>query len=108
MSTPTLVPTNHQTVHLVLNDFGRLGCAYVETDEAKSDEWTIVSNIAKGQYSNPVKVIAVNVTEGWCRDVTAQIAQAVFELGRRENSFSGSARDFIERTLGISLFSPTR
>ena len=50
--TPTLVPDNDQTVHLVLNDFGKLGCAYVETDEARADEWTIVSNIAKGQYSN--------------------------------------------------------
>ena len=104
MSTPTLVPGSDPTFHLVLNDFGRLGCAYVETDEAKADEWTIISNIAKGHYSNPVKVIAVNVAEGWCRDVTSNIAQAVFDLGRRENSFSPSARDFVERALGISIF----
>lgn len=26
------------TVHMVLNDFGPLGCAYIETDEAHADE----------------------------------------------------------------------
>ena len=46
----------------------RLGCAYVETDEAKADEWTIISNIAKGHYSNPVKVIALD-SLNWVRDI---------------------------------------
>jgi hypothetical protein len=56
MRGPTLVPKNTTTIHVVLNDFGKLGCSYVETDEAKADEWTVVSNIAKGEYSNPVRV----------------------------------------------------
>jgi len=30
------------TVHIVLNDFGPLGRAYVETDETEADEATIV------------------------------------------------------------------
>ena len=106
MIMPTLVPDD-TTVHLVLNDFGRMGCAYVETDEEKAGQWTIVSNIAKGRYSKPVRVIAFNLAEGWARDVTQEIGQAVFELGRRENYFSPAAREFIERTLDIALF-PTR
>ena len=97
MRAPTLVPGTGTTTHLVLNDFGALGCAYLETDEAKADEWTIVRNIANGHYSNPVRVVAFNVAEGWSRDVTRQIAEAVFELGRRENCFSRPARDFVER-----------
>jgi hypothetical protein len=32
------------TVHIVLNDFGPPGSAYVETDEAEADEATIVEN----------------------------------------------------------------
>jgi hypothetical protein len=32
------------TVHMVLNDFGPLGRAYVETDEAEADEATIIEN----------------------------------------------------------------
>ena len=97
MRAPTLVPGTGTTTHLVLNDFGALGCAYLETDEAKADEWTIVRNIANGQYSNPVRIVAFNVAEGWSRDVTREIAEAVFELGRRENYFSQPARDFVER-----------
>ena len=54
-----------------------------------------------------MRVVAFNVAEGWSRDVTRQIAEAVFELGRRENYFSQPARDFVERILGIALF-PTR
>jgi hypothetical protein len=35
MRTPPLAPGDDVTVHVVLNDFGPLGRAYVETDEAK-------------------------------------------------------------------------
>jgi hypothetical protein len=72
MRAPTLVPGTGTTTHLVLNDFGALGCAYLEADEAKVDEWTIVRNIANGHYSNPVRVVAFNVAEGWSRDVTRE------------------------------------
>jgi len=100
--TPPLVPklTDDVTVHIVLNDFGNLGRAYVETDEAEADEWTVVSNIMDGEYSNPARVVAFNIAEGWSRDVTEAIAQAVLERGRSENHFSKAAKEFVERTLG--------
>ncbi len=44
-------PAFDVTVHIVLNDFGQLGRAYVETDETEADEATIVENILSGQYS---------------------------------------------------------
>jgi len=53
--TPSLAPDEQPldvTVYIVLNDFGQLGRAYVETNEAKADEETILSNIGSGQYSN--------------------------------------------------------
>jgi hypothetical protein len=45
-----LVPDKNSdvTVQIVLNDFGHLGRAYVETDEAEADEATIVENILTG------------------------------------------------------------
>jgi hypothetical protein len=49
-------------------------------------------------------VVAFNVTEGWARDVTQHIAQLVLELCRQEDDFSQPAREFVERTLNISLF----
>jgi hypothetical protein len=51
------------TVHIVLNDFGPLGRAYVEADETDADEATIVENLLSGQYSHPVRVIAFNTVK---------------------------------------------
>ena len=57
-------------------DFGTLGRAYVETDEARADEPTIIENILNGEYSQPLRVAAFNTAEGWARDVTEDIARA--------------------------------
>jgi hypothetical protein len=46
--TPLALDEADVTVHIVLNDFGDLGRAYVETDEAEADEATIVENILTG------------------------------------------------------------
>jgi hypothetical protein len=76
MRTSPLAPGDDVTVHIVLNDFGPLGRAYVETDEAKADEATIIENILSGQYSHLVRVVAFNTVEGWACDVTEDIARA--------------------------------
>jgi hypothetical protein len=90
------------TVHIVLNDFGPLGRAYVAADETDADEATIVENILSGQYSHPVRVIAFNTAEGWARDVTEDIAQAVLSKARHEHrSISIAAQEFLVRTLGV-------
>jgi len=97
--TPPLAPklTDDVTVHIVLNDFGEKR-AFLETDEAEADEWTIVSNILNGEYSNPVRVVAFNIAEGWSRDVTDDIARAVIERGRSENHLAK-----LERSLSSEL-----
>jgi hypothetical protein len=93
MRAPTLVPGTGTTTHLVLNDFGALGCAYLETDEAKADEWTIVRNIGNGAYSNPVRVVAFNVAEGWSRDVNPRDRRGCFRIRPPRKLFqSASAR----------------
>ena len=90
------------TVHIVLNDFGPLGRAYIETDEAEADEATIIENILTGQYSHPVRVIAFNTTEGWARDVTENIARAVLSKAQSEHrSIPIVAQEFLVRTLGV-------
>jgi hypothetical protein len=40
--------------------------AYVEADPAESDATTIVRNLLHGQYGRPLRVVALNVEEGWC------------------------------------------
>jgi len=89
-------------VYIVLNDFGELGRAYVETDEAEADETTIVRKIVNGEYSNPVRVVAFNTAEGWSLDATEEIARAVQELADAEGHASKSAQHFVERIAGES------
>ena len=81
----SLVPndTNHD-VYLVLDDFGRLGRAWRETDEAGADRATLVRNLLDGQYEEPVRIVAFNTAQGWSRDVTVDIAD---ELRRRYVEF---------------------
>jgi hypothetical protein len=71
---PPLNPENDVTVYLVAEDFGHLGRAFRETDLAEADHDTIVRNMISGQYRNPLRVVALNTVEGWCRDVSEEIA----------------------------------
>lgn len=91
------------TVYIVLNDFGELGRAYVENDEAKADKETVLSNIDSGEYSNPVQVVAFNTAEGWSRDVTEDIARELLDQEARGRDLSESARKFVERVLDIAM-----
>jgi hypothetical protein len=78
-STQSLVPEYDVTVHIVLDDFGSLGRAYRETDEAEADEATIIDKILSGQCRNPLRVVALKTVEGWTRDVSEDIARAVLK-----------------------------
>jgi hypothetical protein len=47
--TPSIVPSGQdQTAYLVLDDFGRLGRAYRETDEERTDLETVISDLMTG------------------------------------------------------------
>jgi hypothetical protein len=106
IGTPPLAPklTDNVTVHIVLDDFGKLGRAYVETDEAEADERTVVEDILSGQYSHPIRVVAFNTAEGWARDVTEDIANAVLSKAQSEQRSIGTvAQEFLERVLGVDV-----
>jgi len=91
-------------MHLVLCDFGTSGVAYVETDPSEADETTIVRNIINGQYDRPKQVLALNPAEGWCRDVSEDIARRVLQVAEKERStLIPGTRAFLEDQLGIFL-----
>ena len=46
----------------------------------KTDRETLIRNLMDDQYRNPARIVAFNTVEGWCRDVTVDIAD---ELRRR-------------------------
>jgi len=81
-SSPSLAPHHNgqEDIYLVLDDFGSLGRAWREADEAGTGRATLLRNLLDGQYENPVRVVAFNTAEGWSRDVTVDIAD---ELRRR-------------------------
>jgi hypothetical protein len=58
------------------------------------------NNILSGQYSCPLRVVALNTAEGWSRDVTEDIAVAVMNRANGEDrSIGKAAQEFLERVL---------
>jgi len=75
---PSIVPGMDRHVYLVLDDFGRMGCAWRETNVADTELEAVIDDSLEGQYSNPIRVIGLNVSEGWVRDVScAKVAPAL-------------------------------
>ena len=100
-TSPSIVPRGaDQDTYLVLEDFGRIGCSWRETDAEDADRETLIRDLVDGQYRRPVRIVAFNSVEGWCRDVTLDIAD---ELRRRYVEFGevpDSILDFMEANRG--------
>src|SRR4051794_39223119 len=94
--TPSIVPTDDQTIYLVLDDFGKRGRAWRETDVEATDLETVITDLMSGQYHSPVRVVGFNTAEGWSRDVSEDIAE---EIQRRlqGNRLPAQLQDFIAR-----------
>jgi hypothetical protein len=79
--TPSIVPNeDDQNVYLVLDDFGRTGRVYRETDVERTDLEAVIMDLLEGQYNNPVRVVGFNTAEKWSQDVSGDVAH---ELRRR-------------------------
>ena len=75
--TPSIVPGVDETVYLVVEDFGKLGRAYRETDVERCDLETTIQDLIGGQYSNPIRVVSFNTAERWSQDVSEDIAREI-------------------------------
>ena len=79
---PSIAPAlpDHADVYLVLDDFGgRLGRAWREIDDERTDRRTLLTDLMDGQYSDPARVVVFNTAEGWSRDVSQELADEVAE-----------------------------
>ena len=57
--TPSIVPSGHdQTFYIVINNYGKLGPAFAETDLGEADLETTISDLMSGQYSDRIRVVA--------------------------------------------------
>jgi hypothetical protein len=55
------------------------------TDPAEADATTVVQNLLYGRYGQPLRVVALNVDEGWSQDVSEAMARKVLEIAERED-----------------------
>ena len=96
-TSPSVVFGGEKDIYLVLDDFGRLGRAWRETDEAGTNRATLIRHLLEGQYSSPVCVVAFNTTEGWSRDasdeIAAELAQACADRGEMPPSIANFIAD---------------
>jgi hypothetical protein len=60
----------------------------------------VVQNLLHGRYEQPLRVIALNVDEGWSRDVSEAMARKVREIAEREDELTQGTLDFIEAHIG--------
>jgi hypothetical protein len=82
---PSIVPGSERDIYLVLDDFGgHLGRSWRETDEHDTDRETLLRDLMDGQYSNPARIVSFNTGEGWSRDVSEDIAEALQQRLRGE------------------------
>src|ERR1700743_603641 len=99
---PSIVPKNDDhTVYIVLDDFGRPGRAYRETDVERADLEAVIMDLLEGQYSDPVRVVGFHTAEGWSRDVSADVVQEIrhrCDLQMRDVPFG--LENFVERYEG--------
>jgi hypothetical protein len=101
MARPFLDLSLDADIHLVLCRFGRAGLAYVETDPAEADATTVVQNLLYGRYGQPLRVVALNVDEGWSQDVSEAMARKVREIAEHEDyELTQGTLDFIDAHIG--------
>ena len=94
---PSIIPEDtDRDVYLVLEDFGPLGCAWREMDDAETDRVTLIRYLLEGQYENPIRIVAFNTVEGWSRDVTEDIANELQDVCSDRGELSASIEEFIQ------------
>ena len=100
--TPSIVPNGHdQTVYLVVNNFGKLGTAFAETDVAEADLETTINDLMSGQYSDPVRVVAFNTAEHWSEDASEDVAREILRrLDLAGQELPSSIQAFVDGHLG--------
>ena|SRR5205814_9521889 len=67
---PSIVPGIDRDICLVLDDFGRLGSAWRETDVEETDFETVITNLLTANSA----IQFASSAEGWSRDVSDVVA----------------------------------
>jgi hypothetical protein len=100
-ASPSIVPGIDRDVYQVLDDFG-LGCAWRETNVEDTDLEPVINDLLEGQYKNPVCVIGFNVSEGWVRDVSEDVARKLCQRCADDHrELPDSLQQLVEQAVGL-------
>ena len=98
---PSIVPGVDRDTYLILDDFGRLGCAWRETNVEDTELESVINDLLNGQYSNPVRVVGFNTAEGWSRDVSEDVARELRQrCADQDRELPDFLHEFVERYVG--------
>ena len=80
-SVPSIVPHGDEhDVYIVEHHCFEHGRIWAEVNSETPGFEPVVTDLLSGQYTDPIRVVAFNVAEGWCRDASPEVAH---ELRRR-------------------------
>ena len=98
---PSIVPVASEDYYIVVNDFGRLGTAFAETDLHRANYETTIADLMSGQHCDPLRVIMFNPDTDRAEDVSHAIAQEILRrLGIEGRGVPSALEDFIDRHVG--------
>ena len=64
-------PPDDVDVYIVLDDFGgKLGRAWRESPEDRTNRNAVMIDLLDGQFSDPARIVAFNTANGWSRDAS--------------------------------------
>lgn len=104
MNVPSIVPNDRldKDFYLVLEDFNA-GPSFRETDEGIT-YIALIDDLLTGQYGQVLRVVAFNPIEGWSRDASESVAEALeAHIMAERRDVPEGLRDFIEGQLGRKL-----
>jgi hypothetical protein len=94
---PGIVPSGaDETVYLVVDSFAT-GTVYRETEIERTDLEMVISDLMRGEFNAPVRVVAFNTLEQWADDVSQQIAEEIqTRCDMQGEEVPEHIRDFVE------------
>jgi len=98
---PSIIPGTPEDFYIVLNNYGRFGTAFAETDLDRANYETTIADLIAGQHSDPLRVIMFNPETNRSEDVSHMVAQELLRrLGLEDRNEPSVLEDFIDRHVG--------
>src|SRR6478735_11527751 len=98
---PSIVPGTPEDYYIVVNDYGKFGTAFAETELDRANYETTIADLMAGQHCDPLRVVMFNPDTDRSEDVSHAVAQEILRrLGLEGRSVPTVLEDFIDRHAG--------